>query len=44
LLAGAHLADELYHACGLGTFQIQLVNGQPSQTVRRILRDAGVTR
>lgn len=37
------LAEDLYRACGLSSFQIELLTGQPSQTVRRILRDAGVT-
>jgi transposase len=36
------LADELYRGCGLSSSQIELLTGQPSQTVRRVLRDAGV--
>jgi transposase len=36
------LAVELYCDCGLSTFHIELLTGQPSETVRRILRNAGV--
>ncbi|HEY7431508.1 MAG TPA: hypothetical protein VH641_12350 [Streptosporangiaceae bacterium] len=36
------LAEELYADCGLGLSQIELLTGQPSETVRKLLRAAGV--
>ena len=36
------LAVELYRDCGLSTFHIELLTGQPSQTVRRVLHNAGM--
>jgi hypothetical protein len=36
------LVSDLYCGCGLSSSQIELLTGQPSQTVRRFLRAAGI--
>lgn len=36
------LAEELYAACGLGLAHIELLTGQPAETVRKLLHAAGV--
>src|SRR5579875_1146602 len=36
-------ASELYLACGLSLRQIELITGQPSETIRAMLRAQGVT-
>jgi len=38
------LAEELYLACGLGVRHIELLTGQPAQTILRLLRAQGITR
>lgn len=38
------LAEELYVRCGLGVRHIELLTGQPSQTLLRLLEANGVTR
>jgi transposase len=38
------LAEELYAGCGLGVRHIELLTGQPSQTILRILRSQGIAR
>lgn len=38
------LAEELYVACGLGVRHIELLTGQPAQTILRLLRAQGITR
>jgi hypothetical protein len=38
------LAEELYVTCGLGIRHIELLTGQPSQTVLRLLRNQGIDR
>ena len=40
----AELAEELYVACGLGARHIELLTGQPAQTILRLLRAQGITR
>lgn len=40
----AELAEELYVACGLGVRHIELLTGQPGQTILRLLRTRGITR
>jgi hypothetical protein len=40
----AALAEELYVTCGLGIRHIELLTGQPAQTILRLLRAQGVTR
>jgi hypothetical protein len=40
----AELAEELYVACGLGARHIELLSGQPAQTILRLLRAQGITR
>lgn len=40
----AFLAEELYVRCGLGIRHIELLTGQPSQTVLRLLRDHKIVR
>jgi hypothetical protein len=40
----AELAEELYVACGLAVRHIELLTGQPSQTIRRLLHAQGITR
>jgi hypothetical protein len=40
----AEMAEELYVACGLGARHIELLTGQPTQTVLRLLRAQGITR
>jgi len=40
----AELAEELYVACGLAARHIELLTGQPAQTVLRLLRAQGITR
>jgi hypothetical protein len=42
-LTGALLAD-LYLDCGLSSFQVELVTGQPGATVMRRLREEGIER
>ena len=37
------LADELYVTCGIGLNHIELLTGQPADSVRKLLRAAGVT-
>jgi predicted HTH domain antitoxin len=39
---GPELAKELYVACGLGLRHIELVSGQPSETVRALLHAQGI--
>jgi hypothetical protein len=38
------LAEELYLGCGLGVRHIELLTGQPAQTILRLLRALGITR
>jgi len=38
----AELAEELYVGCGLGVRHIELLTGQPGQTIRRLLRADGI--
>ncbi|MDA8320772.1 MAG: hypothetical protein M0030_13345 [Actinomycetota bacterium] len=40
----AELAEELYVACGLGVRHIELLTGQPAETVLGLLRARGITR
>lgn len=40
----AELAEELYVGCGLGVRHIELLTGQPAQTVLRLLRADGIAR
>ncbi len=40
----AALAEELYVGCGLGVRHIELLTGQPAQTILRLLRASGVRR
>ena len=40
----AELAEELYVSCGLAVRHIELLTGQPAQTVLRLLRAKGITR
>jgi hypothetical protein len=40
----AELAEELYLACGLGVRHIELLTGQPAQTILRLLSARGITR
>ena len=40
----AELAEELYVACGLGVRHIELLTGQPAQTILRLLGAQGITR
>jgi hypothetical protein len=40
----AALAEELYVTCGLGVRHIELLTGQPAQTILTLLRTQGVTR
>ncbi len=40
----AELAEELYVTCGLGVRHIELLTGQPAQTILRLLCAQGVTR
>jgi hypothetical protein len=42
LPVSAQLAEELYVRCGLGIRHVELLTGQPSQTVLRLLRAHGV--
>jgi hypothetical protein len=44
VLVSAELAEELYVACGLGVRHIELLTGQPGQTILRLLRVQGITR
>ena len=39
----AELAEELYVGCGLGVRHIELLTGQPAQTIRRLLQADGIT-
>jgi hypothetical protein len=39
---GPELAQELYESCGLGLHHIELLSGQPAETVRAALRARGV--
>jgi hypothetical protein len=36
------LAEELYSSCGIGVYHIELLTGQPADSVRKLLRAAGV--
>ncbi len=38
----AELAEELYVRCGLGVRHIELLTGQPAQTIRRLLQADGI--
>jgi len=38
------LAEELYVTCGLGVRHIELLTGQPGQTILKLLRSSGVIR
>jgi hypothetical protein len=40
----AEIVEELYLACGLGVRHIELLTGQPAQTILRLLRAEGITR
>ncbi len=40
----SELAEELYVGCGLGVRHIELLTGQPAQTILRLLRARGVPR
>jgi hypothetical protein len=40
----AALAEELYAACGLAVRHIELLTGQPTETILRLLRASGVKR
>jgi hypothetical protein len=40
---GPELAVQLYESCGLGLRHIELLTGQPAETVRSLLRGRGVT-
>ena len=44
VLVSAELAEELYVACGLGVRHIELLTGQPAQTILRLLSAQGITR
>ena len=44
LPVSAALAEELYVACGLAVRHIELLTGQPAQTLLRLLRATGVER
>lgn len=44
LRVSPELAEELYVACGLSVRHIELLTGQPSQTVLRLLQSQGVAR
>ncbi len=44
LLVTPELAEELYAGCGLGVRHIELLTGQPAQTILRTLNASGVTR
>jgi hypothetical protein len=37
------LAEELYVSCGIGVHHIELLTGQPADTVRKLLHAAGIT-
>lgn len=37
------MAVELYVTCGLGLTHIELLTGQPAESIRKLLRAAGVT-
>ena len=37
------LAEELYVSCGIGVHHIELLTGQPAESVRKLLHAAGVT-
>jgi hypothetical protein len=39
---GADLAEELYVRCGIGVHHIELLTGQPADSVRKLLHAAGV--
>lgn len=41
---GPELAEDLYVTCGLSVRHIELLTGQPSQTILRLLRSRGVAR
>jgi hypothetical protein len=38
----ADLAEELYESCGIGVHHIELLTGQPADSVRKLLHAAGV--
>ncbi len=42
LHVGPELAEELYVACGVGLRHIELLSGQPAQTIRRLLHAQGI--
>lgn len=44
LRVSPELAEELYVACGLSVRHIELLTGQPAQTILRLLRGRGVAR
>lgn len=44
LPVSGELAEELYVTCGLGARHIELLTGQPAQTILRLLRTHGVAR
>jgi hypothetical protein len=37
------LAEELYVSCGIGVYHIELLTGQPADSVRKLLHTAGVS-
>ena len=39
---GPDLAQELYESCGIGVHHIELLTGQPADSVRKLLHAAGV--
>jgi hypothetical protein len=39
---GPELAEELYVSCGIGVHHIELLTGQPADSVRKLLHAAGV--
>lgn len=39
---GPELAEELHVSCGLGVRHIELLSGQPAQTILRLLRTQGI--
>jgi hypothetical protein len=40
---GPELARELYESCGLGLRHIELISGQPAETIRALLRGQDIT-
>lgn len=39
---GPELAKELYVSCGLGLRHVELITGQPAETIRALLRGQGI--